>query len=339
MTRLVESCVLLAPCICMSAHSSGQRVEVDADYSDHISLSIDTKVFVNFPKPRFAILPVSLGMTLARFTATVTLELPVENLGAPPSLYLSLLPDFTLDLQTSSLIGSTAKLQDIPKVEQLLAGRMRSFIHNRLVWPNSKCLKLPDLGNTSRAAEDAIVPPEDDWVEVDAPNESWERQEHAYNDADADLPMPEPPLFPSPHAARQAYSNSPTVTAASSRPVDWRHSQLRASFINSQNGYNSPWPTSSPLFSPSASLAASTHARSPNPSLPRSETSEFALPGHFPSSSNLRYRRPNDAMPPSAGPNMRPPSNRQPSSAYGRRDKVRSQQQLAADAEMSQMGA
>lgn len=51
-------------------HSS-QRIEVDVDYSDHVTLAVDTRIVVNFPKPRFAILPVSLGLTLNTFHATV----------------------------------------------------------------------------------------------------------------------------------------------------------------------------------------------------------------------------------------------------------------------------
>lgn len=48
-----------------------QHIEADLDYSDHVALSIETKVAINLPKPRFAVLPVSLGMTLAKFSATV----------------------------------------------------------------------------------------------------------------------------------------------------------------------------------------------------------------------------------------------------------------------------
>lgn len=51
-----------------------QRIEIDIDYSDHVSLGIETKVLVNFPKPKFAIIPVSLALALVRFSATVSLS-------------------------------------------------------------------------------------------------------------------------------------------------------------------------------------------------------------------------------------------------------------------------
>lgn len=49
-----------------------QRAEIDMDYSDAVALSLSTAVLVNFPKPRFAVLPVSLGVELAAIGGTVS---------------------------------------------------------------------------------------------------------------------------------------------------------------------------------------------------------------------------------------------------------------------------
>ncbi|KAE8257174.1 hypothetical protein A4X13_0g2526 [Tilletia indica] len=160
------------------------RIEVDIDYNDQLSLSIETKLVVNFPKPRFAVLPISLSLTLVRFSGTLALELfstvpslvlPTENAqqatstegstigqpippttsGGAPSpppkpkcrhhMHISLQPDFVLEAHASSLIGSRAKLQDIPKIEQLLVARLRAFVHDRFVWPRFWALALPNL--------------------------------------------------------------------------------------------------------------------------------------------------------------------------------------------------
>lgn len=51
-----------------------QRIELDFTYEDRMSLGVETKVLINFPKPRFAILPVSLGLTLVKFSGTVSLH-------------------------------------------------------------------------------------------------------------------------------------------------------------------------------------------------------------------------------------------------------------------------
>lgn len=44
------------------------------DYTDHVSLGIETKVCLNFPKPRFGIIPVNLALALVRFSATVRIH-------------------------------------------------------------------------------------------------------------------------------------------------------------------------------------------------------------------------------------------------------------------------
>lgn len=143
-----------------------QRVEVDLDFHDSVSLSISTCLLVNFPRPRFAVLPISLGLTLERFSGTLTIELPPPAspsptvssplrssasqppppASAPPSIHLSLHPDFTLDIATTSLIGSRAKLQDVPKVEQLIRARVRAAIMDRVVWPGRVQVALPSVG-------------------------------------------------------------------------------------------------------------------------------------------------------------------------------------------------
>ena len=49
-------------------------------------------------------------------------------------------------MHSTSLIGSRAKLQDIPKVEQLIVGRLRGFIVDKIVWPRKHAVRLPELG-------------------------------------------------------------------------------------------------------------------------------------------------------------------------------------------------
>lgn len=47
------------------------RAEVDLDYADSVSLAISTAVLVNFPRPRFAVLPVAIRVELVSFGGTV----------------------------------------------------------------------------------------------------------------------------------------------------------------------------------------------------------------------------------------------------------------------------
>ncbi|KAK4701847.1 hypothetical protein P7C70_g4382, partial [Phenoliferia sp. Uapishka_3] len=170
-----------------SGESGGVRVEVDLDYSDHVSLEISTCVVVNFPRPRFAVLPIRLGLTLERFSGTLTLELPsplspsASTLGhTHPTLNLSLHPDFTLDLSTTSLLGSRAKLQDVPKVEQLILARIRGFIQDRVVWPGRVQVALPGLSTTHALGEGAGE------ASMDGDDGGWEWVEEAAVGRNAD---------------------------------------------------------------------------------------------------------------------------------------------------------
>lgn len=157
------------------------RIEIDVDYSDQITLAIETKLLINFPKPRFAVLPVSLSLTIVRFSGTLAIELfssdpnatvlpttapkpstsrsgtkasqPLPTPRSRHQLHFSLHPDFALEASATSLLGSRAKLQDIPKIEQLLISRLRGWIMDRFVWPRYWSLTLPNLVPSPSAAK------------------------------------------------------------------------------------------------------------------------------------------------------------------------------------------
>ncbi|POV95111.1 hypothetical protein PSTT_16447 [Puccinia striiformis] len=150
------------------------RIEIDIDYSDRVTLAIETKVVVNFPTTRFAVLPISLGLTLNQLSATIMAEIPPIAIPLPmnddpsspsPAILMSLDPDFTLSMTTTSLLGSRAKLQDIPKIEQLIMGRLRGWIVDNLVWPKVRVLKFPGLGNKGSVEDAADGDGEYVWVE------------------------------------------------------------------------------------------------------------------------------------------------------------------------------
>lgn len=141
-----------------------QRIELDVDYTDLVSLSISTSLLVNFPRPRFAVLPIALGLVLERFSGTLTLELPSHNMSDPaPILHLSLHPDFNLHVSATSLLGSRAKLQDIPKIEQIILARIRGYVQDRVVRPGRIEVGLPGLGGKPPVGKETAADWE--WVE------------------------------------------------------------------------------------------------------------------------------------------------------------------------------
>ena len=128
---------------------------VDVDISDdNLTLGIDTALILNYPKPASAILPVALKVSLVRFSGTLCVSfVPAENQnqdgesnGKPKTnLAFSFLPDYRLDISTQSLIGSRSRLQDVPKVAQLVESRIQSWFEERVVEPRVQVVPLPGL--------------------------------------------------------------------------------------------------------------------------------------------------------------------------------------------------
>ncbi|EEP78238.1 conserved hypothetical protein [Uncinocarpus reesii 1704] len=61
------------------------------------------------------------------------------------SLAFSFLPDYRLDLSVRSLIGSRSRLQDVPKVAQLVEARVHAWFEERVVEPRVQVVALPGI--------------------------------------------------------------------------------------------------------------------------------------------------------------------------------------------------
>lgn len=131
---------------------------VDVDLSDdNLTLGIETSLILNYPKPASAILPVALTVSLVRFSGTLSISFvpatedsPSQQQGESSSkpktnLAFSFLPDYRLDLSVKSLIGSRSRLQDVPKVAQLVESRIQAWFEERVVEPRVQVVPLPGL--------------------------------------------------------------------------------------------------------------------------------------------------------------------------------------------------
>ena len=141
------------------------QARMDVDLSDSITLGLETKIVLNYPNPLTAVLPVALAVSVVRFSGTLSISfLPSHPtpagtpLGAaaaaaphqppsttPTSLAFSFLPDYRLDLSVRSLVGSRSRLQDIPKIAQLVDSRLHAWIDERCVEPRVQQVVLPSL--------------------------------------------------------------------------------------------------------------------------------------------------------------------------------------------------
>ncbi|PVI07628.1 hypothetical protein DM02DRAFT_723391 [Periconia macrospinosa] len=151
------------------------QARMDVDLSDVITLGIETTLNLNYPKPLVAVLPVALAVSVVRFSGTLALSFipsstpapssaptPPQSPSASPSdkarpssssgpprrpttLAFTFLDDYRLDLSVRSLVGSRSRLQDVPKIAQLIESRVHAWFDERAVEPRFQQIVLPSL--------------------------------------------------------------------------------------------------------------------------------------------------------------------------------------------------
>jgi maintenance of mitochondrial morphology protein 1 len=156
---------------------------MDVDLSDLITLGIETKLHLNYPRSSIAVLPVSLSVSLINFSASLSLSFvprppfPLATAESPTTtaLTFTFAPDFNFDISVRSLVGARSRLQNIPKISQLVESRMRLWFMERCVQPRYQRVVLPNFW-PSRAKEGSQAQSQ----------EADERTEHQSDDVAVD---------------------------------------------------------------------------------------------------------------------------------------------------------
>lgn len=168
------------------------QARMDVDLSDIITLGIETTLVLNWPTPRVAILPVALAVSVVRFSGTLAVSFipsssppstpasspdpnavhdedddPAERTSPrrPTTLAFTFLDDYRLDLSVRSLVGSRSRLQDVPKIAQLIESRVHAWFDERAVEPRFQQIVLPSLWprkKNTRGGEDGAADAEDE---------------------------------------------------------------------------------------------------------------------------------------------------------------------------------
>ncbi|KAK7058819.1 ERMES complex subunit mmm1 [Paramarasmius palmivorus] len=125
------------------------EIEFDLDYADSISVSLSTSYLFNYPMPSFARLPVSLTISLSQFKSSISIIPPAPTSPAPV-LTFTISPEFTLDLTTASLMGSRAKLANVPKLHELIQHQVHRVLASRATWK----VVLPGLATVAEAKQE-----------------------------------------------------------------------------------------------------------------------------------------------------------------------------------------
>jgi maintenance of mitochondrial morphology protein 1 len=80
--------------------------------------------------------------------AAQVLITPPTPTSPAPVLTFTMLPDFRLDLKSTSLLGSRAKLADVPKLHELIDSQIRRAI----IQQGTLRVVLPGLSNVEDAS-------------------------------------------------------------------------------------------------------------------------------------------------------------------------------------------
>ena len=94
------------------------------------------------PHYRFGALDAAMCLRIERFAGTLAIEITETDVR----VYLH--PGFVLDAHLSSVFGSKSKLQDVPKIEDIVLARLHQWIKHRLVWPHAWHIPLPGVAAT-----------------------------------------------------------------------------------------------------------------------------------------------------------------------------------------------
>ncbi|KAI5803127.1 hypothetical protein EDC01DRAFT_645915 [Geopyxis carbonaria] len=123
------------------------QARMDVDLNDVLTLGIETKLMLNWPTPIAAVLPVALAVSIIRFSGTLQISFipSPENATGSTTLAFSFLDDYRLDISVRSLLGSRSRLQDVPKIAQLVENRLYQWIDERCVEPKFQQIVLPSL--------------------------------------------------------------------------------------------------------------------------------------------------------------------------------------------------
>ena len=108
----------------------------DILFKSGISFKICTKLFVNWPREKYASIPVLLQLDVIEVAGRVRFGVQKKN------SFLSFLNEPHSRFHVHSEVGEHFKFQDLPKLSQFVIKKIKKFINNRLVHPNMHKFRL-----------------------------------------------------------------------------------------------------------------------------------------------------------------------------------------------------
>lgn len=122
--------------------SDGLEAQFDIDLKDMITLAVEARMMLNYPRPMVAYLPVSVSVSLLNFSGRVSLSFVSDDEGQS-FVTFSLAPNFNMEFRINSLIGARSKLEDVPKIGQMIESALRKVLNDKLVTPKYQKIRVP----------------------------------------------------------------------------------------------------------------------------------------------------------------------------------------------------
>ena len=111
-----------------------KKLYLDFNFNDKVIVKLTTTLMINYPRTSFGCLPIDLTLNLVRFSGTIVVRI-VKN-----EVIVNLLSNYNLIIKCQSLIGSKAKLNDIPKIEEIILKKFEQLLTYKF---NKFTFKLP----------------------------------------------------------------------------------------------------------------------------------------------------------------------------------------------------
>lgn len=151
---------IFSNCKINSDGEHGLEAQIDVDLSDTLTLGVETRLLLNYPKPMLAVLPVSLAVSIVRFSGKLTVALrrgpPDNDSDETGKTYVtfSFDPDYRLEFNVESLVGARSRLQNVPKIGQLVESKLRKWFVDRCVAPRYQQVPLPSFWPRSKTTRE-----------------------------------------------------------------------------------------------------------------------------------------------------------------------------------------
>ena len=153
-------------------NSSDRKLEakIDIDLNDKITFGMSTRLLLNYPKKCTAALPIDLAVSMVRFQACLTVSLITgeelefttgnkidDNEKNGYYLVFSFTPEYKIDFDIKSLIGARSKLENIPKISNIIEYNIKKWFAERCVEPRFQSVKLPGMWPRSKNTREEVI--------------------------------------------------------------------------------------------------------------------------------------------------------------------------------------